>query len=111
LRRLTLPRCSKEELQRLLPLQIEREFPIAPEELAWGYCALSQEHSPANGGPATQELLVAAVKKEVLQEYAELLSGCGLAPVFTLAALARGSLCVQPPGSYALLDIGRSQSE
>jgi hypothetical protein len=56
-------------------------------------------------------LLVAALKKEVLQEYSELLSGCGLTPVFTLAALARGRLCANPPVSYAVLDVGRGHSE
>src|SRR5437867_3084576 len=37
LRRLTLPSANKENLQRLLRLQIEAEFPLAPDELAWGY--------------------------------------------------------------------------
>jgi type IV pilus assembly protein PilM len=111
LRRLSLPSSSKEEIQRLLPLQIEREFPLAPEELAWGARPLESAHASGNGAPAVQELLVAAVKREVLQEYSELLSGCGLNPVFTVAALARSSLCPQPPGSYAVLDIGRSHSE
>jgi len=111
LRRLSLPSSSKEALDRLLPFQIEREFPIHPDELAWGYAPLSPEQVQGNGAPAIQELLVAAVKKEVLQEYAEFLCGCGLTPVFTLSALARSSLCAQPRGSYAMLDIGRSHSE
>jgi len=111
LRRLTLPAASKEEVQRLLPLQIEREFPLSPDELAWGSRPLGPERASGNGAPAAQQFLVAALKREVLQEYAEILSGCGLNPVFTLAALARSSLCSQPPGSYAVLDIGRSHSE
>src|SRR5439155_26316122 len=37
LRRLSLPASSKEELDRVLMLQIEREFPLSPDELAWGY--------------------------------------------------------------------------
>ncbi len=108
LRRLTLPASSKDELQRLLLLQIEREFPLAPDELAWGYRPISSER---NGSPASQELLVVAVKKEVLQEYSDLLSGCGLSPVFTLGALARSALCPQSSGSFAVLDIGRKHSE
>ncbi len=111
LRRLTLPRAGRDELQRLLLLQIESEFPLPPDELAWGCRVLDEEdaHSPA--ASATQELLVVAVKKEALQDYAELLLGCGLAPVFTLAAFARGRLAPQPSGTYALLDVGQSQSE
>jgi hypothetical protein len=111
MRRLQLPATSKEELQRLLPLQIEREFPLLPEELAWGYRSLTPEHVGGNGTPAVQELLVVAVKREVIEDYAEVLSGCGLNPVFTLGAWARSSLCVGAPGSYALLDIGRTHSE
>src|SRR5438270_71868 len=109
LRRLTLPASSKEELERLLALQIEREFPLSPDELAWGYRPLGR--TSGNGAAGLQELLVVAVKKEVLQEYSEILSGCGLSPLFTLAALARSSLCSTSLGSFAILDIGQSQSE
>jgi len=111
MRRLTLPASSKEELQRLLPLQIEREFPLLPEELAWGYRPLSPERVSGNGAPTTQELLVVAVKREVIEDYTDVLSGCGLDPVFTLGAWARSSLCAEPPQSYAVLDVGRNQSE
>jgi len=111
LRRLTLPSAPKEDLQRLLPLQIEREFPVAPDELAWGYRTLEHQHVAGNGAPAVQEVLVAAVKKEVLQEYSAIFAKCGLIPVFTLASLARNALCSNPPGSYAILDIGRFHSE
>ena len=111
LRRLTLPAASKEELERLLLLQIEREFPLSPDELAWGHRALRPEPRPGNGSARTQELLVVAVKKESLQEYADILFDCGLTPLFTLGALARSGLVSQPPPSYAVLDIGRSHSE
>src|SRR5438105_6995995 len=56
LRRLTLPASSKEELDKLLVLQIEREFPLSPDELAWGYRQLGR--SSGNGAPGLQELLV-----------------------------------------------------
>jgi len=110
-RRLSLPSCSREELQRLLLLQIEREFPLPPDELAWGYRQLNAERLPDNGSPVTRELLLVAVKREVIEEYSQLLAGCGLCPLFTLAGLARLPLCLQPPASYAQLDIGRSHSE
>jgi Tfp pilus assembly PilM family ATPase len=108
LRRLKMPTASGENLQRLLRLQIESQFPLSPSELAWGYCAPNGKPASGNG----QDLLVAAVKKEVLEDYSDIITQCGASPVFTLAALARGTLC-QPPaeGSYALLDIGRDFSE
>ncbi|MDB6077851.1 MAG: hypothetical protein JWO82_1598, partial [Akkermansiaceae bacterium] len=111
LRRLTLPSSTKEELQRVLRLQIESEFPLPPEELAWGYRPLDSAGRPGIVAIARQEMIVVALKKEVLAEYSEILAGCGVNPVFTLAALARNCLCPQPPGSYALLDVGRSHSE
>jgi Tfp pilus assembly PilM family ATPase len=111
LRRLTLPAASKEELQRLLPLQIESEFPLPPDQLAWGYTPVGSVPPPGNGGSALQELLVAAVRKETLNDYSQVLSGCGLNPVFTLGAIARSYLCRPTVGSYAVLDIGSKNSE
>jgi len=111
LRTLTLPAATDEETQRLLRLQIESLFPLAPEELAWGSRPLNPAGLPRRQPTASREVLVAAVKKEAIQEYSELLAGCGLNPVFTLGALARSALCAQQPGSYAMLDVGRNHSE
>lgn len=118
LRRLTLPSSSKENLRKLLLLQIESEFPLPPDALAWGYRQLPTTNGPEGyppRDPATangkQDFLVVAVKKEVIQEYWEILSRCGVTPVFTLTGMARSSLRPQPPGACALLDIGRFYSE
>jgi len=118
LRRLTLPSSTRENLRKLLLLQIESEFPLPPDALAWGYRQLPMADLPGGhprgGQPASngkQDFLVAAVKKEVIQEYSEVLSGCGVTPVFTLAGMARSSLRPQCPGAFALLDIGRDYSE
>jgi type IV pilus assembly protein PilM len=111
MRRLNLPASSEDELQRVLRLQIESEFPLSPEELAWGSRPVGPPKPSGNGGPARQELLVVAVKKEVLEEYAGVLNACGVVPTFTLAALARTELHPPPAGSCAVLDIGRTHSE
>jgi hypothetical protein len=63
LRRLSLPPASREELHRLLPLQIESEFPLPPDQLAWGFQPLNQA-GPRLASNSAQELLVAAVKKD-----------------------------------------------
>src|SRR5262249_52954052 len=55
--------------------------------------------------------LVVAVRKEVVEEYSELLSRCGLSPVFTLAALARSGLCAQRADACAVLEVGGKSSE
>jgi Tfp pilus assembly PilM family ATPase len=117
LRRLSLPASTKENLQKLLLLQIESEFPLSPEELAWGYRPvheLVQQPDPLSPFPppnGAQDLLVVAVKKEVVEEYTEIVSACGASPVFTLAALARSRVCPQMSGDYTMLDIGPNQSE
>lgn len=108
LRRVTLPPAARDEFSKLLRLQIESEFPLSPDELAWGYRTLSPV---ANGTPAKQELLVAAVKKDRIEEYASLLAAAGLNPVFTPATLARSYLCPQPIGTCVLLDVGQKQVE
>ena len=109
LRRLNLPAGSAEELQRLLPLQIESEFPLGPDQLAWGCQRLAKGEAGVLNGK--QELLIAAVKKEAVEDYASVLMACGATPVFTLAALARSYVCPQPPGPYAVLAVSDNCSE
>lgn len=111
LRRLKLPAAGREESQRLLRLQIESEFPLSPDELAWGCRPIDAAAPRSNGSPQSQEWMVAAVKKEVVEDYAEMLADCGLDPVFTLGALARGGLCHQAPEAYAILDLGAQHTE
>jgi Tfp pilus assembly PilM family ATPase len=111
LRRLSLPPSTKEGLQQLLLLQIEKEFPLPPSELAWGYSQLNREKLPQNGGAAPQELIAVAAKREMIQDYSEIFSYCGLRPVFTLGALTASSICPSLLGSCGVLDIGRSHSE
>lgn len=108
-RRLKLPRSSREELRRLVALQIEGEFPLPPDQLAWGYLQLDSRNGASNG--PIQEVLVAAVRREILDDYATLLHESGLAPIFTIAGLARACLCPHPVGRYAVLDVGRQSSE
>ena len=111
MRRLSLPVSPEDDMRRVLRLQIESEFPLPPDELAWGSRPIGPPKSPSNGDPARQELLVVAVKKEALEEYAAVLKACGVVPFFTLAALARAELYPPPSGSCAVLDIGRTHSE
>lgn len=85
LRRWSLPRAAASELPRLLRLQIETELPLAPDDLAWGWLPLGDQDG-------RQEILVAAVKRDTIGEYEQLLGRCGLRPAFTLAALVREAL-------------------
>jgi len=88
-------------------LQIEAEIPLAPENLAWGWMKLGEVG-------AMQEVLVAAVRKRSMEEYAEIFEGCGLVPKFTLSALVRANAMVTRPiarGGEAWLDLGKEHSE
>src|SRR6185312_5574226 len=60
---------------------------------------------------AKRQVLVAAVKKEVIEDYAGALRECGLEPQFTPAALARNLATPQPQGTHAMLHIGGERLE
>ncbi len=107
LRRITLPAAAREEQQRVLRLQVESEFPLPPDELAWG----TQPVSGRGGGTGGQELLVAAVRKETLAEAVRLFAECGVQPLFTVGALAQATLCPVALEAFAILDLGRETSE
>lgn len=109
-RRLTLPEAGKDEFYQRLRLQVEAEFPLPPEELAWGWQPVGPG-TKANGEPGRQEVMVAAVKKELVVEYQEILQACGTNPVFTLAAVARWSFCGQPGDAHGLLEVDHRQAE
>ena len=56
LRRLSLPVSASTDPQRMLRLQIESEFPLPPEALAWGYSQTDAKpeqrpHTPSFAGP------------------------------------------------------------
>jgi Tfp pilus assembly PilM family ATPase len=109
MRRLNLPANGRQDLTAVLRLQIESEFPVPPDELAWG--CIQRDERPARAETGQRDLTVVAVKKDILDDYARMLAAAGVTPVFTLAALARSWSFPGGTGSYAVLDIGRHQSE
>jgi len=109
-RRMSLPSApSDQNFQQILKLQVEAEFPLPPDELAWGWRPAGDDR--ANGTPAATQVVVAAVRREVIEDYAAVLAACELAPEFTLGALARQAHCPQPQESCAMLEVGRKNSE
>ncbi len=106
LRRWKVPRTAPDDLAQVLRLQLESELPLPPDDLAWGWWACGEE------GPLL-DILVAAVKREVVEEATALFHACGLSPSFTLAALARLALAPPEPheGPGAVLDLGTQDSE
>lgn len=105
LRRMSLPPSRPEDRDNVLALQIEREFPIAPVHLAWGHQALG---SVAGGG---SDILVAAVRNELVEDYAGLAKECGLNTTFTLGILAINAVAMRSDGNAALIHLGKADAE
>ncbi|MCC6232694.1 MAG: PilN domain-containing protein [Verrucomicrobiales bacterium] len=84
-RRFSLPSGGGADLEALVAMQVEAEFPLPAEQLAWGFARVS-----GGAGAVAQEVVVAAVKREVIDDYRVLLEACGLQPRFTLSAWVRG---------------------
>jgi len=110
LRVLRLPEAPPDETARLLALQVEKELPLPPESIAWGTARAALR----NGAPAAdglREVMVAAVRREILDPYAALLEACGLKPTFCLGVLAASLICPTAEGHQAVLDVGRTHSQ
>jgi Tfp pilus assembly protein PilN len=109
LRRIALPPAAKENFHPLLELQIEKEFPLPPRQLAWGCLPVREVNGVTAASP--RDMIVVAVKREVIEDYNRMLLEANLNPVFTLGALAVQALCHDAHGTYAVLNIGPSHSE
>ena len=112
MRRLRLPKCSRDELEGVLLLQIESEFPLPPDQLAWGYFEVSPAdslNSTSSGGP---EVLVFAVRGDSLEEYSDLMNSAGIQPSFTLAPFARKALIPEQSNQkFSMLHVASPQCE
>ncbi|MBN8247797.1 MAG: PilN domain-containing protein [Verrucomicrobia bacterium] len=107
-RTMSLPAAAG-EIPRLLPLQMEAEFPLPPEALAWGWMPLpSSEPSPTE---PKQQVLVAALRREAVEDHAALFGSWAAEVVFTPAALARAELIPRRPARFALLEAGARHCE
>ena len=105
LRRWKIPRgTAVAEISEVLRLRIEGEFPLSPEELAWGWLQLAEFGS-------TREMLVGAVKRTTVERCSEMLSAAGLSVHFVPAALARLRLFQGSGVGHVVLDVGAEASE
>lgn len=108
LRRLTLPAAPREKLDGLVRLQVENEFPVPPDQLAWGWQILG-----VSGGPAARQndILVAAVRRNALEEWTALFAEAGMPVSFTPSPLARWAVMAAPAPDCGILDLGQRHSE
>ncbi|MEM7262172.1 MAG: hypothetical protein AAF488_09295 [Planctomycetota bacterium] len=128
LRSLELPPVGREESERILSLQVEREFPIPLDNLAWGYTVASSNGSAVNGAGSSAAVAngtpmngthesndaratLVALRRESLDDYRVLLDECGIDATFSLGALAVSSLVETDTERWCVLDIGRLHTE
>jgi len=95
LRRIKLPNTTPTNREQLLRLQIEREFPLPPEEMAWGWREVANREG---------EVLVAAVKEDLVRPIADALRPLGLSAQF-LPAILSEALVDENAEALALLHI------
>ena len=104
LRRIILPAAAAEDFECVLRLQIELEFPLSPDELAWGWRDISNV-------AGKREILVAAVRKKTVEDLSSILVAAGANPEFSIAALARDALCAPSADPHAVLEITSTHGE
>ena len=115
LRRLHVPLAPGDDAGRVLALQVETQFPLPPDRLAWGYSPVAAWNGVAASDPprrrpkraasrngALEEVVLAAVRKEIVDEYSVLLRECGLEPVFSIGGID-ALACLDPSPSRRLL--------
>lgn len=73
LRFLELPPVSREDLDQMLPYEVERHLPFSAGEVYFAFQVLRKEE-------ASQKVLLVAVKREILDRYVDLLDWAGLRP-------------------------------
>ncbi|MFQ5655838.1 MAG: PilN domain-containing protein, partial [Planctomycetota bacterium] len=111
IRSLSLPPASQEETRRLVRMQVERAFPLSPEQLAWAWQEFGSADGALPGGAQEmREVGLIGLRREVLDDYDAILSGCGLDTTYSVGLIAASALC-PPAGRSWVIDIGRVCSE
>lgn len=107
IRKLQLPPGISTGIPSLLAFQVEKEFPLPPDQIAW---AAFQPPTNSSASPES-EWAVVAVKRDMVQDYVDILKDCKCRPELTLGPLAAAMTVEDPSGSFAVLDIGKAQSQ
>ena len=108
IKHLVLPVLPEAEILEAIKWQLKEEMPFALEGAIWDW-QLTREYSEEDGA-RKKGITVAAVKKEIINDYLTIIGNCGLKPMaitsgpFTYAKLL-GAYSQNPPCS-AVLDIG-----
>lgn len=105
LRSISLPPCKPGDLENVLRLQIENEFPVPPEALAWGSLPISGPDTSSSSSTESLQRLVIALKAEFLEDYASIFRELGWDSTFTSSAWARAVLAPASADTFTIADI------
>jgi hypothetical protein len=103
LRRVKLPTNGSANVDQMLRFQVEKEFPLSPEELAWGWREIQNS-------AAGSEYLIGALKGDLIEPLASLFRSADLVPMFTPSILTAG-LTGQNDGSFTVAEIADGTCE
>jgi Tfp pilus assembly protein PilN len=109
IRRWRVPVANDVELHRLIALKVETEFPLPADQLAWGYARLPAE--PSTHASAGIDVVVGAVKHEILDDYTTLMQTWGLEPTFLPSAGIRRKLRPHPAADGAVVALEMDTTE
>ncbi len=113
LRSIEVPASKGVPLKNLLELQIEKEWPLPPADLAWGFQSLTpSEINPESQENNSTKVAIAAVKRSLFRHYETIVKECGLEAKWTLGACAGSMLPeIESASHYRLLDLRETHSE
>lgn len=91
LRTIELPPAKETAFENLLSLQIEKEWPISPTDLAWGHCRFPRAEGDSTGTEVSaSKVAVAAVKRSLFLHYDAIVKVFTTTPLSRPAALSQG---------------------
>lgn len=103
LRRVPTPPGAVKNLRPAVALQLERELPLPPDQLAWGFAA------PSNG--AGKSMLVAAVRRDLIEDCLTVFDGLSASVRVTPAVLALARSHPLSAAGHGLLYLAGAEAE
>ena len=107
IRRISLPEMSEEELEESIKIEAEQYVPFDVEDVNIDFQRLGPKEEPGE-----MDVMLVAVKKDIINEYTAVVSEAGLNPVvvdvnaFALGNMYEVNYEIEPEKNVALVNIG-----
>jgi type IV pilus assembly protein PilM len=111
IKKITVPPMTRAELAEQIPYEAEHHIPFARDDVQIDYEVVTQQNASGQ-----MELLLVAAKKEVVQDYASVVSEAGLNPVvvdvaaFSVQNAFEANYGLGPGETIVLINVGASIS-